>query len=85
MLKLNIEVTATNWEEFEYALQEVQKKIGMQNVSGADEREDGITAYNFSVSGEESKSVECKNPDCNSINYWEDELPNTCWSCGKDL
>jgi len=83
MLTTNIIINATNEEEILYALEEVKRKLEAGNLFGNDQREDGITDYNFKTDGEESEYIVC--PKCSSYNYYEDKKPTTCFDCGHSL
>jgi len=83
MLTTTITINATNEEEILYALEEVKKKLEAGNLFGNDQREDGITDYDFETEGEESDSIVCS--ECGSYNYYEGEVPTTCHDCGHDL
>ena len=83
MLKAIINIEATTWEEIEFALQEVMKNVGQQYFMVQNEREDGITKFDYHIVGDESPFIECEN--CNATNYYEDNVPNTCYDCGKAL
>jgi len=83
MLKCIININAITEEEIQYTLQEVMRKLEAGNLVGMDEREDGITGYNFDITGEESPSIEC--PHCQSTVYYEGDKPTTCDSCREDF
>jgi len=83
MLKCVINIEATTEEEIQYTLQEVMRKLEAGNLAGMDAREDGITKYDFDISGEESPYIEC--PYCEENTYYEGDKPTTCDGCGKAL
>ena len=83
MFKVDIDITATTWEEIEMALDEVKRKISENYSGGNDSREDNITTYMYAVTGEESPFIECRH--CQGNVYYEDTKPTMCDSCGKDL
>jgi hypothetical protein len=58
MLRLTIEVTGNSWDELEYGLDEIRRKIRETYTSGSDKREDGTGSYKFDVDGEEEEQTE---------------------------
>jgi len=83
MLTTTITINATTEEEIIYALEEVKRKMDAGNLFGSDEREDGITNYDFETDGEESEYIEC--PECQDYTYYEGKKPSLCYNCGKEL
>jgi hypothetical protein len=79
MFKLDIDIQATTWDELEFALEEVKKKVSESYSGGNDEREDGITNYQFAVTGEESPYIVC--PHCQTNVYYEGDKPSICDNC----
>ena len=83
MLKMDIKITAATEDEFVFALQDLLKKVEDGDLYGFGKREDGISGYTFETDGDESDCIVCK--ECEIHNYFEDEAPETCCYCGKDL
>jgi len=82
MLTATIKITATCYDELILALDEVKKGFEKEYACGLDCRQDGITKYDFHVSGEESKTKECKH--CGSSIFYEDEI-SICPECDEEF